>query len=442
MCYHKMLKIKLYPSNTLVLKNKFSMILKNKKIIKNYIIVIFGNGLSRLTSFIISLILARKLGAEGFGIFSLFYTIMLLIWQLPNVIDTSYVRFVKVDEQNKNKDFLKALLLIKSLICLFLLILAFPLAKILSLYIFNKADSEIPMTLAIVSGAFWSLLGNISAIYQSEEKFDLFSITNGLFYFIILLIFSVFFIININLSPILSISIFTLVAIIIGCSSFIYLFMKIKPIFPLNLSPIFELINFGKWLLVANISYIIFQRLDLVILARYVNYDQIGIYSIGVRLVTIISIFISGVSVVFLPRGVSAFKSEKELNLYLKESLGVSLVLCIIVITFIIVSSTIIKFLFGYEYLSAVILSKILLLGAIFIILYTPFSYLFYAANSSKFIFIFNMFRLITILITSFLLIPTYGSIGAAIASSFSSLCVLIIILIASLKYIKNYKMH
>lgn len=410
----------------------------NTKLFKNYTVVLLGTGVGRALSFFISVILARLLDKEGFGLYSLFFTVMILAWQLPQVIDSTYVRYAKAEASTDKIDYLRTSFFIKGILVLSLLISAYPLSYLLAHHIFNKPDSVFFLTAAIVVGALLSLFSTLAAIYQAEESFIKFSLINILFYLGVVLTFCIYIICRFNLTVSVAVWINTIMASIAGILGIGLVYKRIKYITPVHMGLFFNMFHFTKWLLAANLAYILAQRIDILVLAKYVGYDTLGVYAVAVRIAMIAALFTASVSIVLLPRGSQALKSPQHMRAYIKESFIMIFILSFIIGIIIAISPFLIKVLFGTRYLGALLLTRILLIVPIFTVLYTPFSYLFYAENKSKKIFELGLVILIAAISALIFSVPRYGSLGAAASIVFSSFCGFIFIFFRTFSTIKK----
>lgn len=411
---------------------------KTLKLFKDYSTVIFGTGFGRGLSLLTFFILARSLSIEDFGIFSLFFTIMVLVWYLPGAIDSTYVRYLKVESRKSEADYLRTTFLIKVLFFMFLIILSFPLGFLFSRYAFSKPELAFYISLAIISGAFLSVFSSLSGLYQGEEDFFRFSIINLLFYLAVILIIAAMFLFKLALTLKIIILINTLVAVIVSFFGFLIILRRVKSLLPIHFSLLIDMFHFGKWIFASNLIYIILQRLDILVLAKYVDFATLGIYSAAVRVSMLASFFTSGVFVILLPRGSQALKSLQHLKSYLKEAALLSVLLIFVILSIIIVSPALIKVFFGSQYTASLPFARILLLEPIFTVLYTPLMYLFYAENQTRTIFNVGMIMLLGIICALLLLVPKYGAVGAAISIVLMSICGLIFITLKSYKTIRN----
>lgn len=418
-----------------------------KKLFKNYFMVSIGTGLCRGLSFITTLILARAMGAFSFGIFSLFFTVAMLAWQLPTIIDAIYVRYAKTRTDPDSRDIpipekddtlIKATFLMKIIFSLSLMILSYPLGYLLARYIFNKPEMVHYMFTAIMSGAFLSIFSTLSAIFQARERFYLYSLINLIFYGIVFLAVAAIALLRLKLTPLSAAAAYSIPAVIIGLAGIVYLYKLAGPISGIRAPLLRNMFHFGKWLFGVSIIELILQRADILFLARLIGYEELGIYSAAVRVAMLATVLTSSATVIFMPRGCASLNSKAQLASYFKESFTLSSVLSVGILALIALSGPIIKIFFGPQYLASLTAARILLLDCIFILLYTPFSFLYYANGDTRRIFGLSLAKLAIMSVCLMLLVPRLGITGAAVSAAVSSLLTFLLIAVLSQKIIKS----
>jgi O-antigen/teichoic acid export membrane protein len=412
------------------------------KLMRDYSTVIFGAGVSRVLSFVISLIFARSLGTDGFGIFTVFFTIMTVVWQLPNVIDSAYVRYVKAEEKTSDYQYLRTAFLIKAAIFTFLVIASYPIGRMLAYYVFSKTDLTACVTLAVISGAFLSLLSSLAGMYQADGEYIKYSVVNLAFYILVMFLMAVLHFFHINLNPGIGIWTNVMAAFFIGVAGSFLLFKRIKYFFPVHVSLLVKMLHFSKWLLATSLLYMISQRLDIIVLTRYMDYSSLGIYSAAVRIAMIASLFTASVPVILMPRGSEALKSIANLRAYLNESILVAIALSILTAVIIIFSTYLVKIFFGEEYINSVLYARILLVEPILTVLSAPLMYLFYANNNTRDFFYMGLTILLGNMCALALLVPRFGPVGAALAVVFSAFCGLVFVSIRAFDMIRRAHSH
>ncbi len=404
-----------------------------KKTVKNYFTVICGSGFSRGLSFLTSMILARHMGANNFGIYTIFFTVMMLFWLFPTIIDGIYVRFAKAEKETERLEYIKTTFLMKCGIFIILIALAYPLAYVMAHFAFNKPRLVFDLTAAIIAGASLSIFTSVVGIYQAEEKFHIFSILNSVFYALVFFLVVVFIFLIHTLTPFVVILIYSISAVAVGSLGGLYLFRITKPPFRINFVLLNKMMHFGKWLLGLSFIDLLLQRMDVLVLARLVSYEELGVYSVAVRIAMFAMILSAASSAIFMPKGCESLKSRKHLKAYFKESLVVTMGLSVVILALIAAAPLLIKLFFGMQYSNSLSASRILLLDTIFVMLYMPFGYLFLAKGDTRQLFIFMSIKLALTIVAMLILVPRFGVLGAALAFATASfLCLLIVVLRSS----------
>lgn len=408
-----------------------------KKVIENYLTVILGSGIGRGLSFLTSLILARRMGANNFGIYTIFFTVLMLFWQFPTIIDGIYVRFAKAGEKEEKLEYIKTTFFMKCIIFLALVISAYPLGYVLAHFAFKKPQLVFNLTAAIIAGAALSIFTSVVGLYQAEEKFRTFAILNSLVYALVFSLVVIFVLLIPAITPFSVILIYTFSSLCAGFLGLLYLLRLVKPPFKINFSLLNKMAHYGKWLLGFTFIELLLQRLDILVLARLVNYTELGIYSAAVRIAMFAMILSAASSTVFMPKGCASLKSKKHLKSYFKESLTITLALSAVITGLIVLAPLLIKLFFGGQYIGSLLASRILLLDTIFVTLYMPFNYLFLAKGDSRLIFVFMLIKLALTVLAMFLLIPRFGAIGAALSLAASSFFCLQIVIFKSAQIVR-----
>ena len=390
-----------------------------KKTFKDYIIVLFGSSFTRGIAFLNTILLARWLRPEEFGKFSLFYFLMILTWQLPQAFDMTYVRYAKTSNSDREKnDFLKTAIFFKLSFVICILILATPLSYLLAQYCFQKAEVQPLLVFAFITGGFLSFLMTIASIFQEKGQFTKYTFLYAFYTISVLIAVVVLHLGGYQFNLVNVILIYTGVSVVIGFVSMRILFKKVGALFDIHKNVLAQSLSLGKWIFGSTCVYFIFQRLDVLFLTRFVDFHSLGIYSVAAQMLMFLSLITGSLSGVFLPKASSALTSKEALRLYVKESLIAVGVINMLVIIIMIAAPFLINILFGPTYSSAAPLFRILLWGWFFLIIYLPFSFLFFTLNDSKTGFMCELVKLFLGLGLLIYLVPVAGPKGAAVAIS------------------------
>jgi len=94
--------------------------------------------------------------------------------------------------------------------------------------------------------------------------------------------------------------------------------------------------------------------------------------------------------------------------------------------------------LFGADYAQGMTAARILLIEAVFILLYTPFSFIFYASGKTQRIFAVGVIRMSVMIAGLSVMVPRFGSTGAALAIAASTFTGLIFAVVMSMKILMS----
>lgn len=401
------------------ISKKSNLFQNGSKSILDYSKVLSGSFVSRGVAFLNSIVIARLLGAELFGMFSIFYICMNLTWQFPQSFDIAFVRYAKtVKNEEEKKEYLRTNISLKILYFVLGLILAYPLGYAISHWFMNKSGLSILISGGIVCGIFITFLMTIATIYQEKEQFGLYSViylayTMSVFIFLILI-----YLLHLTLSLRSVLIIYLVVSALVGLISIRFLIIKVKSLIPKNNEKLKKTFGLGKWIIGVTLLYSLFQRLDILVIARFSEFKEIGIYSAGAQITMIFSLFTGAMAGIFLPKTMNAVLSREKFKSYLKEAIGPICIVELMLLFVFIIAPFCVKILYGTAYIEAGKVLRILIFGWLFHVLYLPLQYIFYAIDEAKIRFWLESLKLSMAVLLIILLVPLMGAIGAAYAMS------------------------
>lgn len=387
------------------------------QLLREYGTVIFGVGAARLLTFLASVILARQLGVEGFGMFSIAYTFAMLIGQLPGVLDTSFVRHYAMSSSETEKHtFVKAHLHIKLATLGLLALAAFMLSDSLATHVFNKEGLGQLLLLAILAGGFFSLFTTGLAYYQGRGQFFQYSslyFAESLFGLLGIGAYVSFFV----PSALGSVSIYTIVFGLCSAAVGGYLYVNSRLVSGASLAPYWQkLMRFSGWLIPSSLCYFFLQRIDLLLLARFADYSSLGLYGAAVRIVAIFSLFTGNLPVILLPKAAQAVQSPQAIRAYLTQSSLATLGILVLIASGVLWAPELLSVTLGPDYTGATGPLRLLLLSYVFIAISSPLSCLIYGVGRTDLIFAQRLLELGTALIAAFFLMPPLAELGAALS--------------------------
>lgn len=199
--------------------------------------------------------------------------------------------------------------------------------------------------------------------------------------------------------------------------------------FSLNLNKSFFLI------LSTSILMMLFLYLDLFFVKYYLGSEEAGYYNVAAMTSKVLYYAVGGIVLVFLPKcsKLNHEKDKKEIKSLLIKSI---LILIPFFIIFLIFPNLIITILYSAKYLPAIAPFQILTFGMLFFSIFQIFLNLMWSQNKEKFLLVLSF---VTLLIDAFLLnylVPIRGIEGAAIATTITSLFLLVPSVFAIKKFI------
>lgn len=173
---------------------------------------------------------------------------------------------------------------------------------------------------------------------------------------------------------------------------------------------------------ISSIAYILMQSIDIILLGKFTNFKIVAYYAVTVKLTMIISLALTSVNAVFAPKISELFSSGqyKKLNISIKNATRLIFVLTIPAILMLVLFSNYILNFFGDEYIVAKNALLILLLGQTVSALCGSVGTYMNMTGKQNILQILLITALVINLILNWVLIPKYGIIGAAIATSIS----------------------
>jgi len=397
---------------------QISKLFHNRTIL-DHLSILFGSGISRAFAFATNIVISRCLGKAAFGQFSLFYAAFTLAWLIPLAFDITFIKYAKSVEISERKlDFMRSTVQIKILYILTTVGICYPLIALLEGLLVVENQAARLILSGILSGSLISFTNTLASSYQEKEKFFVYGLMQGACSLLVFLSVALTIMTNEQISLDAIIRMYSTFSIALGLLGLALLVRMTGNPFILNKAVLIEIISFGKWVLFMTIAVNIFSRIDLFILSKYVSYEEIGLYSSASQLVMLIYFVTGSMGGVFLPKAVNAIKSFNALKDYVQDCFAPISLLISMLIALFIGSPLWLRIIFGYEYLQAASVLRILLLGCFFSVLYGPFSYLFYALDDARVRFLLEFSKFAIAIILLFIAVPALGKTGAALAIS------------------------
>ena len=389
--------------------------------------------ISSFIHFIIRIFIGKDLGVDGLGLYTLVFTIYLFGMQFANFgIGSAITKYVAEDKDDtiKVNMYISKGLISSVIVGILISILLFILSPIISANIFHNSNMELLLKITAFCFPFIAIqkavLGALNGL-RKMKYFALINITNNIITIITTIILVKIFSYGINGAVIG----FVAPTIVVGIISL--LMIKKYFIFPPKIfDDTFKVItSFGFFVMIGNSISMLNTQINTILIGYYLDTVEVGYFAISTTIIQ---------GMVLIPQSIQTISGPSFSRLYRKNDIdslkllarrcaiytvGVMLIPAILLI---LIGNQLILFLFNNDneliftnqnspaYLPLVIL----VLGYLCYSLFISIGTLYANIGKVKLSFKLNLVSAIISIILNLLLIPMYGIIGAAIATTTS----------------------
>jgi O-antigen/teichoic acid export membrane protein len=373
-----------------------------------YAFVLSGNAVAALVSLLISVRLARVMSVEAFGVYSLFFAILLMVWQIPAFVDSSYVRYARTASSSESRQYLRVNLVFKLRTAALMIVAAPLLGFALSRWVVPGQTTPVVLTMAVISGASLTFLASVTADFQARERFAGYALGNIAYYVVALalLVWS-----GVN-EPTAVAGVFVGCAVSAGVVALALLARRVWPLLPLDPRASAQMATLGKWILYAGILSIVLQRIDMLVAARLLSPEDLGLYGAASRLLSALTIFLNAAAALYLTRAPLAAHSAVARRAYWYNAVSLTALLLLLVLALIVVAPSLVGLFFGARYAAAAAPIQTLFIGHVPLVLALPFAALLYALDDSRSVFVARAWCLGATIAANAALTPRVGMRG------------------------------
>jgi len=384
---------------------------------KQSLITFSGTIINGVLGIVFMILAARYLGPSKLGLFTISIAVLTLVADIADLgVDTGLVRFVGKYSTSKPKlalSYLKLGLQIKTLIGIIIVFIGFLISGYLSDVVFGKPELFIPLRLAFVGVLGALLYSFVTHTLQAYQRFISWSAlmisTNGIRLGLLLLI-AAFGVLQVD-----SILIIYILMPMLGFVAGLFIipyFLAAK----VSKASKKDFFHYNKWVAAMTAVAAASSRLDVFISARFLELDQVGIYSAANQLVQVVPQIVAAFGTVIAPKMASMDTVDKMIS-YLKKTQalvgGVSL-LGFIGIPF---AFFFFPAFYGASYVSSIPIFIVLLIAMLIFLFAVPIhNAIFYYFSYPKLFFYLAIGHFIIIATSGLFFISQFGAIGAAIS--------------------------
>lgn len=387
-----------------------------KKNIGNYLAVIMGAGMARVFLFVTSILVARTLGKSLYGQFSLFYIAFSIVPLFPQAFDTTYIRYAKNLGPGESKtEYLRINILLKIVYFLLIGCVSIPFLGSHS----GGSPAELSpfflYSLGALGGAALCFSNSMASHFQEQGRFMASTLAEISYCLLIFIGVGAMYLLGFMTGLTQIFSIYIVVAMTSGLV-FLWLLLRITgPLRNFRKQQAMTFFSLGKWVFLTGVVMYIFPRLDVMVLAKYVSYADIGTYAAANTVVMLLAIFSRSLNKVILPKAMKeAIASPEEFRKFSREVLLSSGLIVLVSLILFFMAKPAIRIVYGSEYLASANIFRVLLGGYLISMLFLPYSFVFYALDQGHLRFYLESTKIILALALLLVLVPLFGLVGAA----------------------------
>ena len=367
-------------------------------------------------AFLASMIIANTLGEANFGRFTIASVIMGIAGSVIEIgLTTTMIRklsyhLVQNDDENAVGVF-RRIYFLRLAISGGFMVLAYFCAPYVAVHVYGDPILITPFRLAGLGAFLFNVSYHTEAVLRAYEKFRqmaFISVISSLVRLMLLVIVWRAAALDINSTMAINIAQtfvgFVIMSLVIPRK---YYTRKLSTKYPLG-----EVLRYSGWLFAFNLLFMLFDRLDVLMLGYFKQPTDVGNYGVAYMLVRPIEMVPETLNVVLLPK-VAKFTRKAQVFRYFRDTLKVTALVGLICVFLIIFARPIIETFFP-KYTQAVSLFQILVGAFILLTIINPFNLVGHSLNKPQ---IFTMMAGINLTLNfvgNMIFIPPYGASGAA----------------------------
>ncbi len=386
-------------------------------------LVVTGGSVGRLgLGFIASIIIARALGPEAFGIFSVLAAVASFAGAGVDLgLTNAAVRRVSAawsDGSGRAGDIWQTFFWLRVLIVLGVAGAGIALAGPISSMFLDVSGRELYLRLALLGVVATVLSGSVTSMLQATSRFGRLSA--------VLLV-------NSGLTVLLAVALaqaghltITTALLVLGIGTSLASFALAYTLLPgvWSLRPpevkLFmyharDLSRYGVWLWIGSLLGILALHLDLLLVNHWVAPATVGMYALAVTLANKAEVINQSLYTVLLPTA-SALRTHEEVSGYIRRSLIRSGGIGIGLLPAILLADPLIRLFYGDAYAAASGIFQLLLVVAILNIVLTPLLMLAFTFDRPRVVALADGTRVVALLVAGVVLIPVLETDGAVLA--------------------------
>lgn len=362
-------------------------------------------------------LLVRILSKVDFGTWALYITVTSLIEIARNgLVQNALIKFAASSDKKDYPTIISSALVLNIITTVFSILLLFSIAGFLSV-IWSVPQLAFILYLYTITTLFLLPVSQLNGVQQANLDFKGVFYTSlvrqGLFFVAVLIIWYLDYTVELYQLAVVQI----LAAFLGSLTCFLFAKKYLHFTRSVDWKRVKELFNYGKFVFGTNISAMIFNGLDQMIIGIMLNPVAVALYNIVLRIINVFEVPLSSISAIVFPQSSKRSSEQgKEAVKYLYErSVGLLIGMIIpVVIGTLLFAKEIIWFIAGEKYFDAIPILQVAIFIALFMPYQRQFGVIMDSIGKAKVNFLTILITTLINIITDYLFISAFGVIGAA----------------------------
>jgi O-antigen/teichoic acid export membrane protein len=381
--------------------------------------------ISSFVHFLLRVVLGRELGASGLGLYTLVFTIYMFGMQFAAFgIGAALTKYVAEHNENLNKieEFVSSGVIGSFISGLTFGIILYLSSNAIAINFFHCSEMAHLLKITAFCFPFIALQKTILGTLNGLRKMNYFALVN-IVQNVSVFALSVVLVLLFEMNVTGAVFGFVLPTIVMGPLALVFIKDFFKVPSKLFNTVLRELSWFGFYVVLVTSMSMVYTQIDTLLIGHFMNEVEVGYYAVAVVLIQGITLLPGAIQRVTTPAIASYYgKNEYEnIRKLIKKTMAKTFLITIFFsLLLAIFGKFLIGFLFTEEFLFAYPPLLILLIGYSVSGTYNSIGGAFTSVGKLKTVFILSIFSVVSNTILNLVLIPKYGIIGAASATSFS----------------------
>lgn len=386
-------------------------------------LVFAGKMTGACLGFVMSLLVARWMGPEEFGLFSLFIVILIFGNDvLGDGLSPGVVRFYSMyrrADPSQAAEVLTTALALRILLGIPVVVVGVAVGLQYAERVFHSQSYVAPVVLGLVGSfgaALWSF--NLS-VWQAREEFGTYGVMVALIN-----------VLRVLSLPVLFLGGYLTLGGIMGSHVLVYFFCALSGLWGLRRhlghvrvsgELLRELFRFSKWPAIASLCFLLQVNLGVPVLSYLADAREAGLYGAGSSLLMGVDFLTVSLLTTLLPK-VSQLAGLDQCRTYVRRSFPIYLAIAATILPLLFFARPLVLLLFGSAYEGTISIFEVLFIGTLGTLVTHPLYLVLYALNRPQLHALTGIVALAGWLSVGYWLIPAYGAIGAAWTTSLARL--------------------